>query len=137
MTNNDNITHAGVVTKCSNSRALIRLAVKSECHSCTIKNICGIDQSDKSLIEVPAGNLHIGDAVQLTVTTSFGFTALMWAYMIPFLLVVMALFASYYLGLSEALSGLFSLAILVPYFLALYFLKERIKNQLQYQVHKK
>lgn len=137
MTNFDNITHAGIVTECSEDRALIRLTVDSECHSCTIKNICGIDQRDKSLIEVPSDDLSIGDAVRLTVTSSFGFTALLWAYMIPFILVILALFSGFYLGFSEAISGLFSLAILVPYFIALHFAKEHIKNQLRYQVSKK
>jgi sigma-E factor negative regulatory protein RseC len=65
-----------------------------------------------------------------------GWKATLLAYVIPFMLVLITLLVLNSLQTDELLMGLGSLAILVPYFTALYLGRERLRNSFSFTIRK-
>ena len=136
MTGTEQISHEGIVTNRIGDKAIIHLIKPEECHSCRMKEFCGVTDEDRSRFEVPVEDLEIGDTIALEVKPGIGFKALFWAYIIPFLLVVLVIAIGSWSGLPEQWLGVFSLLILPPYFFALSRFKHQLKSQLNLKVSK-
>jgi len=67
---------------------------------------------------------------------SMGFKALIYGYVIPFLVVLATLIITSSLFASEAVAGIGSLAVLVPYYLWLYYNRERFKKSFHFELQK-
>ncbi|MDH5609720.1 MAG: SoxR reducing system RseC family protein [Cyclobacteriaceae bacterium] len=130
------INHTGIVSRCDASMATIRLLQEDECHSCHIKEFCGVSDDERSVYQVPAGDLRVGDRVVLQIGTSTGFKAMFWGYFSPFLLILFILIGGSVLSFPEEWTGLTALLALLPYFLVLSRFREKLKTQLQLNVVK-
>jgi len=67
---------------------------------------------------------------------SLGFKALFLGYILPLIVLVVSLFVFNALGFSESVSGLLSLAVLVPYYLMLYLFRKSIEKQFHFDIEK-
>jgi sigma-E factor negative regulatory protein RseC len=54
--------------------------------------------------------------------------------MLPFILVFATLLIAVPLTQSEGLSGILSLAVLIPYYAALYFFRNKIKRSFEFKI---
>ena len=127
--NKDVFTHKGYISRIKKSSVIVALEPNLECASCHARGACGAVGSGKKEIEVfhsdPSYDLHQQVEVCLKKTT--GLKAVFWAYIFPFILVFLTLIlASVFFR--EAIAGLMSLFILMPYYFALYFLKDKLKT---------
>ena len=136
MTHTEHISHEGIVTNRIGDKAIIHLIKPEECHSCSIKNFCGVTDEERSRFEVPGSNLEIGDAISLELRPGTGFKALFWAYLFPFLLILIVIIGGSLMNVPEKWLGIVSLLILPPYFLGLSKFKQRLKSQLNLKVSK-
>lgn len=64
----------------------------------------------------------INETVELVLEKNMGLKAVIWAYIFPFILMLISLFVSLAF-FSEPVSGLIALLVLVPYYSMLYFAK--------------
>ena len=119
MQNEDHITHQGFVTDIRQNEAHITLVEAKACGGCHMRDFCSEATDDDKHICVPSDDLHVGDQVRIAITPHAGLRATFWAYVMPFLLMLSTLVVCKWLTLSDQLSALFALAILVPYFLSL------------------
>jgi len=65
---------------------------------------------------------------------SLGLKALLYGYVIPFLLVLVTLIIVYSAKGNEILAGLFSIGILIPYYTILYFLRHYFKKVFKFEL---
>jgi sigma-E factor negative regulatory protein RseC len=65
---------------------------------------------------------------------SAGTWAVLLAYVIPVVILVMALFILVSIHLDEGMAALISLALLVPYYLGLYFFRDRLKKSFKFKL---
>ncbi|HOW30690.1 MAG TPA: SoxR reducing system RseC family protein [Bacteroidales bacterium] len=130
------ISHEGTITSITDKVVRVQIVSQSACSSCRAKGMCAaFDMSEK---EVEVKNDHkyalkAGDHVDLVMTQTMGNKAVVLGYFLPFLLVLLTLIiTSQFMG--ELYAGLVSLAVLAPYYLLLYLLKDRLSNTFDFRV---
>lgn len=131
------IKHPGVITNIDNSGIKVSITAYSACSSCKIKGVCSISDVKDKIVEIPnRGNFSVGQKVQVSMSQTMGFKALFLGYVLPFILVCTTLIGTSIFSGSEVVTGLISLGILAPYYLVLYYFKDKLKNKFSFSVNK-
>jgi len=137
MQNNKQIDHVGTITDIKNEKITVSILNVSACTGCHAKSACSMsDMKDKDIDIIDySGNFKLGEEVKVVYQESLGWLALVLAYVLPFTLVLITLFiASEFTD--ELTSGLLALGILLPYYILLYFFKDRLKKTFSFTIHK-
>ncbi|MBN2776449.1 MAG: SoxR reducing system RseC family protein [Bacteroidales bacterium] len=137
MGKNSTIEHKGIVSEINENAIFVDLSVQSACAACHAKSVCGIDSAQKT-IEVRTNNnsFNIGEKVKVVMRESLGMKALFLGYLLPFVVVISTLMILLSADFSEGFSGLISIVVLVPYYFVLYFFKDRIKREFNFDIEK-
>jgi len=131
------IKHPGVITSIDSSKIKVNITTYSACSSCGAKGICSISDVKDKIVEVPkTSDFSIGQEVQVILHQTQGFKALYLGYVQPFIIVLITLIITSSLTRNEVLSGLISLGTLAPYYLILYYYKEKIRNKFTFAIRK-
>lgn len=132
------IEHEGVVTARKNGILTIEIQVSSACGSCHAKNSCMVSETDQKHISVKdTGKYQIGDSVIVLFEERQGLKAVFLGYLLPFLIVFISLIICVNIFNSEVAAGLTALLFLVPYYLALYIFRDKIKKNFMFQLKEK
>jgi sigma-E factor negative regulatory protein RseC len=110
---------------------------KSACVSCEIQGSCTLSDVKEKIIEVElktGQNFEKGKAVNVEMKQTTGVWAVLLGYFFPFLLVLAGLIIFTVSGLNQGLAGLLSLALLIPYYLVLYFSRSYIRKRFTFRV---
>lgn len=115
---------------------IVNIISQSACSTCHSKGACTVSDFEDKEIEINefSKDYRVGQEVTIVFKESKGFAALMWGYMIPFLLVLITLIAATKTTANELLAGLLSLAVLIPYYTALYFLRHHLKKIFKFEL---
>ena len=130
------ISHKGIIKELSEKSIIVGIINESACSSCHAKGVCSAaDMKDKEIeISKFQGSFHVGQSVEVFGKTSQGFKALFYGYVLPFLLVLIVLITLTSLQFSEGLSGIISLAILIPYYFILYLTRDKIRKSFEFEI---
>ena len=131
------ITHPGIIKSVARNKAEVSIIVNSGCASCEVKSSCSISEAKEKIIEVnlsAADHYTAGQQVVVEMKHSMCTWAVLLGYLFPFLVVLIALIIFTVADVDEGLSALFSLAILVPYYLILYLTKDRLQKRFTYSM---
>lgn len=131
----ERIVHEGVIDYMSSDSVFVRILSKSACAECHSNGICSVSEMTEKLIEVKAKNpdFIVGQMVNVILDRSLGNKAVMLGYLFPFLLMIVTLLvASQFL--SDLLSGLIAIAILIPYYLLLSVFKNRLSKTFSFHI---
>ena len=133
----ERIIHDGIVDHMTADAVFVRILSKSACSECHSKSMCSVSEMTEKLIEVKqnATGFTNGELVNVILDRSLGNKAVLLGYFIPFLILIFTLILSSAF-LSELWAGLLSLALLVPYYLVLYLLKERLSKTFHFRIEK-
>ena len=135
--NEETISHEGVITKITDDELEIKILAQSACAACHAKSACGMGEQAEKILTVPRPkdrNFTLMQKVNVTMAIGQGNKAAVLAYLIPIVLLLAVLFICLGLGLSEGLSALSSIAILVPYYAILYFQRDKLKRRFEYRI---
>ena len=136
----DIIKHRGIVEKVDGSHIVVRIVQTSACSSCSAKGLCNASESKEKQIDVYEANpsYQIGEEVMVCGTTSMGMQAVLLAFGVPLLILVLALGVSMKLTGEDALlsSGIALLSV-VPYYIAIYFCKDKLNRTFSFTIEKK
>lgn len=132
------IEQSGIVEEISQGSVKVRFTQHAACGSCSAKMLCGMTESTDDRVSVPvcSNNFSVGEQVKLQMIRSLGLKAVLLAYVLPVVLIITALLVFNLLGINELISGLFSLGILLPYFLILSFKKHLLKKTFTFSISK-
>ena len=137
MQNGKPIEHKGIIKEINGRNAKVSFTSYSACNSCHAKGICTVaDMEDKLVDVVVPGTFNVGEEVMIVLKQIHGYKALLLGYLIPFLIVTAALIALILISGNEAFSALVSLLLLIPYYLVIYLLRERIKRGVSFSIRK-
>ena len=133
------IEQKGTVEEICNHKVRVRIHQESACGHCNARGMCNLSDSSGRIIETNDNslNLKIGDVVDITMSRSMGNKAVFLGYLIPFLLLISVLIFLNAFGLEEWLSGLISLAVLIPYYMFLYLFRDRLSKAITFSISKK
>ena len=135
----DIIKHRGIVEKVEDSHVVVRIVQTSACAACSAKGLCNASESKEKQIDVYEVNAsyQIGEEVVLCGTTSMGMRAVFLAFGIPMLLLLVALFVTMRVTDGDALvSSLVALFAVVPYYLVIYFMKDKLNKTFSFTIEK-
>jgi sigma-E factor negative regulatory protein RseC len=133
----NNICHQGTVVKCEDDCVLVQIEAVSACAACKAKSMCNLTDVQEKIIEVwhtNASNYKPGDLVTINMTRSMGNKAMWLGYLAPFFIVMISLFLFSYLTGSELQAGLISLLLLLPYYLILYAMRNKLKTAFRFEI---
>jgi sigma-E factor negative regulatory protein RseC len=124
------IEQKGTVENISSHNIRVRIRREASCGQCNARGMCFVGDGTERIIDISefTPGLKIGDHVGIIITRSMGNKAILLGYLVPFLLLISTLIVLNLLGAKEWLSGLLSLASLVPYFILLYLLRNRLRK---------
>lgn len=126
----DPINHQGIVQSIGNHSVIVSISAATACSGCHAEGGCTLSGKEEKIIEVSGSyNVAPGDNVTILMNQSMGFTALFLGYLFPLVLVIVMLVILSYLGVSEFISGVSSLAAIVPYYTGLFFFRKRINKK--------
>jgi len=132
----EKVLHAGVVREVSENKITVVIVNASACSSCHAKGACIASDMKEKEIEIFrfTGKYHPGQHVNIVGRTFQGYKAAFYGYLLPFLLVFITLFVGISLTENEGLAGLLSLAVLIPYYTAIYFFKDKLKSTFEFEI---
>lgn len=129
------IQHHGVVVGRSNGDLIVEFEAVSACGSCHAKHSCMVAETDQKRLTVnDDGDHEVGDKVFIVFEERQGLKAVILGYVLPFVLVFGALIIFSSIFSSEVTAGLLALAFLMPYYLALYIFRDKIKKNFTFRL---
>ncbi len=131
------IEHEGIIEKISGNCITVRILQQSACSACHAKNMCMAADSKEKLVEIPdVSGLHrLNDRVIIEGKESIGYKAVLWAFVIPLLILLATLVVSLTVWeFNEIEAALTSMAALAPYYLVLYLLRDKMAKSFRFNI---
>lgn len=130
------VDHLGKVVEITLNDVKVCITSSSACSGCHAKGVCGMSDSSEKIIVVnkPNHNYIIDQTVKVILKQSLGFKALLLGYLLPFIVVITTLIILNILNFPELQTGLYSLLVLVPYYLILYLFKDKISRSFNFEI---
>jgi sigma-E factor negative regulatory protein RseC len=116
----------------------VKIFRESSCDHCNTRAICNLSDISERIIETnnTIPGLKIGDPVRVSISRSMGNKAVLLGYLLPFVILITVLLVLSSLGLDEWLSGTLSLIVLIPYYIVLYMLRDRLRRSFTFTINK-
>ncbi|MGP1460734.1 MAG: SoxR reducing system RseC family protein [Bacteroides sp.] len=126
-----------VILSVKGDLARVQFINESACASCHAKSACGA--ADTKLYEVDAripqgDSFAVGEEVRVAVHNQQGYFAIFLGYVLPFLLLMLALVVTNLLGASELVMALGMLGMLAVYYFVLYLLRSRVSRRFSFTI---
>ena len=125
------VSHKGVVVAVDGNKIKVQIESVSACAACHAKGMCTLsDKEDKLIdIELPkAADKKVGDVVTVVVAQQRGMQAVVLAYILPAIVVILSLVGLLNI-VSEPVAIILSLLLLAVYYLILYLLRNKISSK--------
>ena len=131
------ITHQGVISKISKNKITVALKGNVNCEGCKAQSACGVSDSNDKEIEIvnTMQSFQLNESVDVLLKRELGLKAVFWAYVFPFILMMIVLVTTSFF-VKEWIAGLLSLIILLPYYYMLYMLKDTFQKAFQISILK-
>lgn len=138
MSYSKSIEHKGRIDSIEENKINVSFLAMSGCASCHAKGVCSAaDMQEKSVEVIDFTNQYsVGEEVNVTLKQSLGFRALLLGYVLPFVIVLVMLISLTIITENEAISGLGALSVLIPYYVVLFLLKDKIRKQFTFRINK-
>ena len=136
MSDFEYVEHQGVVEEILPDQVKVRIVNISACGACHAKDSCVASDMEDKLIDVyeKADGLSIGQRVLLLGKKNLAPLAVMLAYIIPIILIFATLIVTVKLTGNEPLAGVLALGVLVPYFIIIHYLKDKLKKTFTFTI---
>ena len=131
------IKHNGVVDGVEENCVRVRILQSSACSACKMAAHCNASETKEKIIEVQVADAvkyQLGDSVVVVADTAVGFRASLYGYLLPLLLMVVALVAVLKITQSEGYAAVSALGILIPYYIGLSLLRNKLRNKLSFSL---
>ena len=119
------IKHQGVIESIDGNVIRVKILQVSACASCNVKGYC---------TAADASTYQNGEKVWVVGQSSVGIVAILFAFVLPFLVVIVSLFVLMTIWSNELLASIGALAVLIPYYCILWLNKKRLANKLLFVI---
>ncbi|MBR6251692.1 MAG: SoxR reducing system RseC family protein [Bacteroidales bacterium] len=140
MDSRSTIKHAGVVRAIQGNSAEVEIVNSSACSSCKARSMCNASESKTKVVDalLPMGQpVDVGQQVDVVGEERMGMTAVLLAYVLPLILMLIVLIVAKNLGYGDAQGGLAALGVLVPYYAVLYIFRSQIGKKIIFTIELK
>jgi sigma-E factor negative regulatory protein RseC len=138
QTMNSRIRHVGVVDSIEHSHVRVRIVQAAACSACKVASHCNASEAKEKIIDVytDANGLRIGEEVVVSTSGSTASRATLIGFVIPLGILVGVLFVMKILGYSDEASALWAMGALIPYYICVWLLRERIAKSISFQLER-
>ena len=132
------IEHQGIIIDIDGKLAHVKIEQTSACASCHVKSVCGASDKSEKIIDanIMDKSLKVGDQVTIIGQKSLGIQAVLLAYILPFIVIIATLFIANIFTTNELIIGTCALASLIPYFVVLRLMRNKIQAKFQFYATK-
>jgi positive regulator of sigma E activity len=133
------IKHAGVVDGVEGECVRVRILQSSACSACKVAAHCNASETKEKIIDVmdaDASHYQKGDQVMVVADTAVGFRASLYGYLLPLILMVVTLVGVLAATHSEGLAAVSALGILMPYYVLLFLMRNKLRNRLSFTLER-
>lgn len=133
------IKHAGVVDGVEGECVRVRILQSSACSACKVAAHCNASETKEKIIDVmdaDASHYQKGDQVMVVADTVVGFRASLYGYLFPLILMVVTLVGVLAATHSEGLAAVSALGILMPYYVLLFLMRNKLRNRLSFTLER-
>lgn len=131
------IEHEGIIEKINGQLVTVRILQQSACSACHAKGTCMAADSKEKLVDIvdTSGRYHLNQRVFIEGKESIGYKAVLWAFVVPLLILLSLLVISLSLwNFSETEAALASIVALAPYYLVLYLLRDKMAKTFRFNI---
>ncbi len=128
----EQVSHKGRVVRMTPQTTTVAIEQHAACSSCHAAGLCGMADVAEKAIEVPTDPYAcygVGDQVEVLLKASMGMKAVWLAYFVPLLVLLAVILLLVALGVGEVTAGLCGIGAVAVYYLLLYLLRDRLKNE--------
>lgn len=133
------IKHSGIVDSVEDGCVHVRILQSSACSACKVASHCNASETKEKLIDVSGVQAAVyqpGDLVTVVADASVGLRASVLGYLLPLAFMLITLVVVLTITRSEGAAALSALGVLIPYYLVLYLLREKMKTKLSFTIEK-
>lgn len=133
------IKHAGVVDGVEGECVRVHILQSSACSACKVAAHCNASETKEKIIDVmdaDASHYQKGDQVMVVADTAVGFRASLYGYLLPLILMVVTLVGVLAATHSEGLAAVSALGILIPYYVLLFLMRNKLRNRLSFTLER-
>jgi positive regulator of sigma E activity len=136
--NNNFVSHSGIVQNIDHENIEVMIISESACSACKSKKVCTIsDMKEKSIyLKTNNQSYKVGEKVNVIMEEKLGFYATIFAYVLPFILMISILLIGTYSKMSEPLMGILVIVFLVMYYLILYLFRKQFEKKMSFKIEK-
>jgi sigma-E factor negative regulatory protein RseC len=134
---NQRISHSGVIESIEEGCVHVRIVQTSACAACKVAGYCNAAESKEKIIDVFCDSVaayQVGQQVVVSASGQVAVKALLWAFGVPFVLLMAVLLLVLLLTGNEGWAALSALATLVPYYVLLWLLRDKMREQLAFTI---
>ena len=125
------VSHKGVVVAVDGNKIKVQIESVSACAACHAKGMCTLSDKEDKLIDIECSKAvgkKVGDLVTVVVAQQRGMQAVVLAYILPAIVVILSLVGLLNI-VSEPVAIILSLLLLAVYYLILYLLRNKISSK--------
>ncbi|MDR0510618.1 MAG: SoxR reducing system RseC family protein [Rikenellaceae bacterium] len=133
------VEHKGVVVSAADHAVEVRMTVEGACDVCKASVICGMGETQERTVRAwseVAEAFAPGEQVVVSMTQAMSVRAVIWAYVAPFFVMLVALLGLKELEHSDLVAGGTALAAVALYYIGLYVFRRRLERVIIFKVRK-
>lgn len=133
------IEHEGTIRKIDGNQLTILISQNSACSECHAKGACMAADTKEKMVDVvdDTGMYRLNERVMLLGKTSIGYKAILWAFVIPLILMIGVIVASTSIwDIGELQAAFMSIFVLAPYYAFLYMVRAKMGERLAFTIKK-
>ena len=134
---NTKISHSGVIEEIQGDGVKVRIVQTSACAACKVAGYCNAADKKEKIIDVRCADAQAyktGQTVTVSASGQVAARALLWAFGLPFVILIIVLVCVLYVTKNEGLAAISSLLALVPYYLMIWTQRNRLREQLSFTI---
>ena len=131
------ISHSGIIKSIGEGCIKVQIVQTSACAACKVSSHCNAAESKVKIVDVFGADVagyQEGQQVVVWASKDVANRALLLGFGVPFLLLVCVLMIALKLTYNEGIAALVALGSLIPYYLALWMMRDRIQRQISFHL---
>ena len=133
------LQHRGVVTSVNADAVTVSVMVESACAGCHAKGICGESGAERIIrvVTPDASAYSVDDRVVVALKRqSMAMSSVAWGYIVPLVVLLVALFGSVALGFSDGVAAIASIVSVAIYYAGLYLTRKIFERKIEFTIFK-
>ena len=133
------LQHRGVVTSVDADAVTVSVMAESACAGCHAKGICGESGAERIIrvVTPDASAYSVDDRVVVALKRqSMAMSSVVWGYIVPLVVLLVALFGSVALGFSDGVAAIASIVSVAIYYAGLYMTRKIFERKIEFTIFK-